>query len=464
VQVQVGDKVKMEVYGKYITPTANNSGVVADMAGAFISAFGTPAGATLEGSFLESVNEILFPAGPFIEPGAWEDDNAPKAYLNYILFDQNYVPYKFGFDQIDIEALEDGTDIDHDLMQLEVTATKNGYAYIYLSNENDKLVDVFFDDFKIEHEYSGIIQQDDFYAFGLAHNQNPQRQLSNKYLYQGKEWQDDLDLRIFDFHWRGYDPALIRTWQQDPHGDGYYDWSPYSWVGNNPVSNIDPDGMDWYRDQDGNEILIYGVTGAVDGYEWVKADNSAYQLEEVTVRATAQWGDRVMGPRDGVEFLGGLNDIFGQRQWTGIGEQGYGTYDVDYQGRLQGITPITGNPPDVGLGKIKGVQNIARGIGRIKSLQGKSIKWLLKNKPRGWRKVPADRGSGWKWIDENGVERLRFMRPSGKNPANSKWSRQSNGYFRWRNEKGDFLDVDGNVVPLQDPDFMWKTHIPYEGL
>ncbi len=49
-------------------------------------------------------------------------------------------------------------------------------------------------------------------------------------------------MRIFDFEWRGYDPALIRTWQQDPLAELYYSESPYSWVANNPINFIDPDG------------------------------------------------------------------------------------------------------------------------------------------------------------------------------------------------------------------------------
>jgi hypothetical protein len=56
------------------------------------------------------------------------------------------------------------------------------------------------------------------------------------------------------------------------------------------------------------------------------------------------------------------------------------------------------------------------------------------------------------------------MRPNGKNPAASEWSRQANGYFRWKNEAGDFLDIDGNVVPANHPQFNELTHIIYEGL
>ena len=67
---------------------------------------------------------------------------------------------------------------------------------------------------------------------------------ANKYLYQGKEFQDGLNLNLYDFHARGYDPAIGRTMQMDPHAENYLELSPYSWVANNPISIIDPTGMD----------------------------------------------------------------------------------------------------------------------------------------------------------------------------------------------------------------------------
>ncbi|MCB9286263.1 MAG: DUF4157 domain-containing protein [Lewinellaceae bacterium] len=105
------------------------------------------------------------------------------------------------------------------------------------------------------------------------------------------------------------------------------------------------------------------------------------------------------------------------------------------------------------------------------SLRGKSLNWIKKQKPKNWQTVPTknkkgQKTNGWIWKDEKGNDRLRFMRGTGDPPssAKNKYGRQSNGYFRWNNENGDFLDIDGNIIPRSDPDFQWKTHIPYEGL
>ena len=38
----------------------------------------------------------------------------------------------------------------------------------------------------------------------------------------------------------------------DPHAENYYPQSPYAFVGGNPVNNIELDGKDWYRNDNGD--------------------------------------------------------------------------------------------------------------------------------------------------------------------------------------------------------------------
>ena len=83
--------------------------------------------------------------------------------------------------------------------------------------------------------------------------------VDQKYLYQGKEVQKELDLATYDFHARMYDPVLGRSFQTDPMSELFFDHSPYSWVKNNPLLRIDPTGMtDFTFDKKTGEIKQVG--------------------------------------------------------------------------------------------------------------------------------------------------------------------------------------------------------------
>jgi RHS repeat-associated protein len=81
------------------------------------------------------------------------------------------------------------------------------------------------------------------------------------YKYNGKELDQMHGLNWYDSNARFYDPAIGRTPTIDPHAENYYSWSPYAWVGNNPLRNIDPDGKDWFvNNENGNVFFIRGLS------------------------------------------------------------------------------------------------------------------------------------------------------------------------------------------------------------
>lgn len=112
---------------------------------------------------------------------------------------------------------------------------------------------MFFDDFKVAHTKSPIVQQDDYYPFGLTFN-SYQRENStkNRYLYnQGTGEKKFLTERVFDLglnidltKYRVYDPALGRWWQVDPLADAgdLVSLTPYNYSFNNPIRYSDPEG------------------------------------------------------------------------------------------------------------------------------------------------------------------------------------------------------------------------------
>ncbi|MCA8989881.1 MAG: hypothetical protein KDA78_19705 [Planctomycetaceae bacterium] len=93
------------------------------------------------------------------------------------------------------------------------------------------------------------------------------------------------------------------------------------------------------------------------------------------------------------------------------------------------------------------------------SILGKTHSWFKKNKPKGWSQGPPRSGHGWKWVDENGRDRLRYMYPD----EDGQFVAQRTGYFRRNDSLGNFLDVDGNIIPDDHELFNQISHIPYSG-
>ncbi len=69
------------------------------------------------------------------------------------------------------------------------------------------------------------------------HNSNP----ANKYLYNGKELQDNTG--YYDYGFRQLDPALGRWFVQDALAERFSGESPYAYVNNNPVNLFDILGL-----------------------------------------------------------------------------------------------------------------------------------------------------------------------------------------------------------------------------
>ncbi|GAB6013054.1 DUF6443 domain-containing protein [Viscerimonas tarda] len=89
---------------------------------------------------------------------------------------------------------------------------------------------------------SSIVQQTDYYPFGMPFYTGITGQSVQAYKYNGKEFDIMHGLNLYDYSARQVDPAVGRFTTVDPLAEKYYNISPYAYCANNPVKYIDPDG------------------------------------------------------------------------------------------------------------------------------------------------------------------------------------------------------------------------------
>ncbi|QEM09162.1 DUF6443 domain-containing protein [Mucilaginibacter rubeus] len=126
-----------------------------------------------------------------------------------------------------------------------------------------------------------ILQTTDYYAFGrqIAYSQILAPNPDNTYLYSNKELQKDLG--EYDYGARFYDPVIARWTTVDPLAEISRRFSPYNYVANNPMRNIDPDGMEViYGGGDLGGDLYTGEDAVNLGKGLQNAQNKQQQHEE----------------------------------------------------------------------------------------------------------------------------------------------------------------------------------------
>lgn len=205
----------------------------------------------------------------------------PKAYLNYVLFDDNFKMVTGGVvrvSQPDVVAP----------LASSMNVSKNGYLYVYVSNESP--TDVYFDDLVVKHTTGHLLQEDSYYPFGLqirGLSSIALNRMQNDYLYNGIEKISDFDLEVYDAFYRNLDPQIGRWWQMDPMAESFSGLSPYNSNFNNPVGFSDPLGDMPLGDPPGAAALKLYWPGAV-------IKDGIIQLGAVAIRRGPSIG-RVIG-------------------------------------------------------------------------------------------------------------------------------------------------------------------------
>ena len=175
----------------------------------------------------------------------------PKAYLNIVLLDEQLNPIITTDGKNSFFKQVSTNNSQETLSVTDREITKNGYVYIYVSNETPN-VDVFFDNLQVSQTRSPLLEETHYYPFGLTMagiSTQSAGKLDNKKEYNGNELQnkefiDGSGLAWYDFNARIYDQQVGRFIQIDPTPeDGDQEsLTPYHFTGNNPIRFNDPSG------------------------------------------------------------------------------------------------------------------------------------------------------------------------------------------------------------------------------
>lgn len=256
-KVMAGDTIwaKVNAFYKSQEPSQRRTSDVAiDMLSPLLQAFEgnvSSPGKTIGISNGMPFNEN-FTSGPYQRLKEKQSDDKsqdrPKAYLNYILFDEqlNMVDENSGVKQI-----QSSPDEIQQLVKDGIEVSRNGYLYVYTSNESQQ--DVYFDDLIVIMSTGRLNEETHYYPFGLIMKGISSKAITaptypeNNIRYNSKELQasefaDGTGLEWYDYGARMYDPQIGRWHAIDNASKDFYNLTPFGYCANNPIANVDVDG------------------------------------------------------------------------------------------------------------------------------------------------------------------------------------------------------------------------------
>ena len=170
----------------------------------------------------------------------------------------------------------DGFQYENGALQFVPTA-EGYYDFIkqrYVYNYTDHLGNVRLSYAKNNNAALEILEENNYYAFGLRHQGYGGVNLGNPnyhYKYNGKELQENS---MYDYGARLYMPDIGRWNTIDPLAEKTHD--PYSYVWNNPMKFLDPTGMkgeDWYQNKKTGDIEWKDTNKELKGYNHLGRKN-----------------------------------------------------------------------------------------------------------------------------------------------------------------------------------------------
>jgi len=207
-------------------------------------------------------------------------------------------------------------------LSLDYVPEEEGKMMIYTSNQTAEPLDVFMDDMMVLHNEGPIVRVDDYYPFGMNFNSSERSGFTtNKYLYNGKELQSDLDLDWYDYGARFYDASLGRWGVVDALADdpNQIDKSPYAYAWNSPTNLIDPDGNcpdcpDIIKEEIEQTLapIEDAVEKAID-FAGDVMDKIGEGIDKAIKKMTPKYGEELTSENGGVDPTTEEREIVGQQ-------------------------------------------------------------------------------------------------------------------------------------------------------
>ena len=150
-------------------------------------------------------------------------------------------------------------------------STPSLHFYLHDHQGNNRAVAEFA---TLSHVNASLSQTTYYYPYGGVFGDLGSYPESQPYKYNGKEFDRMHGLDWYDYGARQYDPAIARFTSMDPLAEKYYHISPYAYCAGNPVNYVDPDGRDWYQNNETQYYSWYEGNDDREGYTHIGGKGS----------------------------------------------------------------------------------------------------------------------------------------------------------------------------------------------